>query len=154
MHVAWVELYVFCVHSSCMCICPLDPCLSEAPVIQISPGNLTVFEQGLAFFDCFPDLDTVPHPTVEWSVNGTLLDISNSTKYHVSARTARLFISVVTPSDAGAYSCSLSNIEGTVSSSGAGPLTVVPIPGGVYVHVCACMCPCVFGGAFRCVCTV
>ena len=35
-----------------------------------------------------------------WKYNGALLDVSNTAKYLVNPRTARLFISVVTTSDA------------------------------------------------------
>ena len=126
--------------------CSLDPCLSGAPIIQTPPADLAVYEQGLAFFDCFPNLDTVPHPDVQWSYNGAPLDVSNTIKYHGSSRPARLFISVVTLSDAGEYSCTLSNIEDTVSSNGAGTLTVMTIPTGEYdvrMYVCWCVRACV-----------
>ena len=113
------------------------PCLSGAPVIERPPMNLTVFEQGLAFFDCFPNLDTVPHPTVQWRYNGAPLDVSDTNKYHITPQTARLFISMVTTNDAGQYSCTLTNIEGSVSS-GNGTLTVMAQPQGV--HVCVCVC--------------
>ena len=127
MQLSYVRTYVHCL---------LVPCLSGAPAIQRPPANLEVYEFGLAFFDCFPSLDTVPHPTVQWSYNGAPLDVSNTTKYSVSPRTARLFISRVTQSDAGDYSCTLSNIERTVPSTGAGTLTVMATPGGVCVCVC------------------
>ena len=82
-------------------------------------------------------MDTVPRPTVHWKYNGAPLDVSNTSKYHVNPRTARLFISVVTQSDEGEYSCTLSNIEGSVNS-GAGTLTVMDMPSGVCVCVCVC----------------
>ena len=51
-------------------------------------------------FDYFPNLNTIPHPTVQWRYNGALLDVSNTAKYLVNLRAARLFGSVVTTSDA------------------------------------------------------
>ena len=119
------------------CILSQWPCLSVLPVIQREPTDLSVYENGLAFFDCFPNLDTVPHPTVQWMYNGAPLDISNTAKYHVNPRAARLFISVVASSDEGQYSCTLINLQGSVSS-GTGTLTVLATPGGVCVCVCVC----------------
>ena len=122
-------------HTVCVfvyCILSHWSCLSALPVIQRGPEDLAVYENGLAFFDCFPSIDAVPHPTVQWRYNGAPLDVSNTTKYHVNPRTARLFISVVTQSDAGQYSCTLINIEDSVSSV-AGTLTVMGMPPGVCV---------------------
>ena len=93
----------------------------------------------LPFFDCFPNPDTVPHPTVQWRYNGAPLDVSNTAKYHVNPRTARLFISVVTVSDKGQYLCTLSNLKGSVGS-GTGTLTVLGTPGGLCVCVSLCVC--------------
>ena len=120
-------------------------------MIQREPTDLSVYEDGLAFFDCFPNLDTVPHPTVQWRYNGATLDVSNTAKYHVNPRTARLFISVVTASDEGQYSCTLSNLQGSVSS-GTGTLTVLGTPGGVCVCVCVHVFLCVYVYVCVCVC--
>ena len=107
-----------------------------APAIQNGPQDLSVPERSIAFFSCLADSSVVPRPSVTWSKDGAVLDISGSSKYMVNTRSGRLFISNVMAADEGVYSCELENIAGNFTSNPGGRLTVNSETGTLCVDLC------------------
>ena len=102
-----VQLTSKCCHLLFLYSCSIEERMAvsyskSSPLLSVVKLSMTfaLCPSVSSFFDCFPDLNTIPHPTVQWKYNGALLDVSNTAKYLANLRTARLFISVVTTSDA------------------------------------------------------
>ena len=116
-----------------------DSCFiyTVVPVIQNGPQDLSVPEGSIAYFSCLADSSVVPPPSVTWSKDGAVLDISDGTKYMVNTRSGRLFISNVVAADGGVYSCQLENIAGSFTSNPGGRLTVNSVTGTPCVSACA-----------------
>ena len=115
-------------------------CLSVAPQIRGNPQDVSVPVGSIAFFSCLADSSIVPPPSVTWSKDGAVLDISDETKYTVNTRSGRLFISNVVAADGGVYSCQLENIAGTITSNPGGTLTVNSVTGTPCVSCCIGFC--------------
>ena len=77
----------------------------SAPVVAVSPANLTVNEGGTASFQC--SVIGNPEPAIVWSKRGNLSEVSKS-----AISRGRLLLKNVNESDAGEYQCSATNILG------------------------------------------
>ena len=77
----------------------------SAPVVAVSPSNLTVNESGIASFQC--SVSGNPEPALVWSKGGNLSEVSRSTVLG-----GRLLLKNVNASDSGEYQCSARNILG------------------------------------------
>ena len=77
----------------------------SAPVVAVSPTNLTVNESGTASFHC--SVSGNPEPAVVWSKRGNLSEVSKS-----AVSRGRLLLKNVNESDSGEYQCSATNILG------------------------------------------
>ena len=77
----------------------------SAPVVAVSPSNLTVNESGTASFQC--SVSGNPEPALVWSKRGNLSEVSRS-----AVSGGRLLLKNVNASDSGEYQCSATNILG------------------------------------------
>ena len=77
----------------------------SAPVVAVSPANLTVNESGTASFQC--SVSGNPEPAIVWSKWDNMSEVSKS----VVSR-GRLLLKNVNESDSGEYQCSATNILG------------------------------------------
>ena len=77
----------------------------SAPVVAVSPKNLTVNESGTASFQC--SVSGNPEPAVVWSKRGNLSEVSKS-----AISNGRLLFKNVKANDSGEYQCSATNILG------------------------------------------
>ena len=77
----------------------------SAPVVAVSPANLTVNEGGSASFQC--SVSGNPEPAMVWSKVDSQSEISPSA---VSA--GKLLLKSISGSDSGVYKCSAANILG------------------------------------------
>ena len=77
----------------------------SAPVVAVSPTNLTVNESGTASFQC--SVSGNPEPAVVWSKRGNLSEVSES-----AVSKGRLLLKNVKANDSGEYQCSATNILG------------------------------------------
>ena len=77
----------------------------SAPLVAVSPTNLTVNESGTASFHC--SVSGNPEPAVVWSKRGNLSEVSKS-----AVSRGRLLLKNVNESDSGEYQCSATNILG------------------------------------------
>lgn len=92
--------------------------------------NLTVSMGQQGFFECLPDKNSSPKPSVMWYKNGALLNITGqSPKYFVSPNTLTLLLSHVIDDDTGDYHCVLTNAAGNVSSNQSHLEVVSPMSG-------------------------
>ena len=85
--------------------------------------NETQDEGGIASFTC--QADGEPLPTISWCFNGAPLDESNTAKYMITERqistttnTDILNIMSVESSDVGTYTCNVTNVVSSDTSSG------------------------------------
>ena len=77
----------------------------SAPVVAVSPTNLTVNESGTASFQC--SVSGNPEPAVVWSKRGNLSEVSKS-----AVSKGRFVLKNVKTNDSGEYQCSATNILG------------------------------------------
>ena len=77
----------------------------SAPVVAVSPSNLTVNESGTASFQC--SVSGNPEPALVWSKMGNLSEVSRS-----AVSGGRLLLKNVNASDSGEYQCSATSILG------------------------------------------
>ena len=77
----------------------------SAPVVAVSPTNLTVNESGTASFQC--SVSGNPEPAVVWSKRGNQSEVSKS-----AVSKGRLLLKNVKANDSGEYQCSATNILG------------------------------------------
>ena len=77
----------------------------SAPVVAVSPANLTVNESGTALFQC--SVSGNPEPAIVWSKRDYLSEVSKS-----AVSRGRLLLKNVNESDSGEYQCSATNILG------------------------------------------
>ena len=79
---------------------------------------LNMGQQG--FFECLPDKNSFPEPSVMWYKDGSPINTSaNYSKYFVSPNTKTLLLSRVAADDTGDYHCMLFNPAGNVRSDRA-----------------------------------
>ena len=81
----------------------------SAPVVVVSPTNLTVNESGTASFQC--SVSGNPEPAVVLSKTGNLSEVSES-----AVSRGRLLLKNVKGNDSGEYQCSATNILGQVQT--------------------------------------
>ena len=77
----------------------------SAPVVAVSPTNLTVNESGTASFQC--SVSGNPEPAVVWSKRGNLSEVSES-----AVSKGNLLLKNVKANDSGEYQFSATNILG------------------------------------------
>ena len=77
----------------------------SAPVVAVSPTNLTVNESGTASFQC--SVSGNPEPAVVWIKRDNLSEVSKS-----AISRGRLLLKNANESDSGEYQCSATNILG------------------------------------------
>ena len=77
----------------------------SAPVVAVSPTNLTVNESETASFQC--SVSGNPEPAVVWSKRDNLSEVNKS-----AVSKGRLLLNNVNASDSGEYQCSATNILG------------------------------------------
>ena len=81
----------------------------SAPVVAVSPTNLTVNESGTASFQC--SVSGNPEPAVVWSKRGNFSKVSES-----AVSKGRLLLKNAKANDSGEYQCSATNILGQVQT--------------------------------------
>ena len=77
----------------------------SAPVVAVSPTNLTVNESETASFQC--SVSGNPEPAIVWSKRGNLSEVNTS-----AVSRGRLLLKNVKARHSGEYQCSVTNILG------------------------------------------
>ena len=98
---------------------------TEADPISSPPRSLEVAASQLAGFQCDASSDFTPPYTVQWFKGDVEVLPQSDARLHFVNETGTLFIRDVKSSDAGTYSCVVTNAAG--SSRSSANLTVVSV---------------------------
>ncbi|KAF7989530.1 hypothetical protein HCN44_008204 [Aphidius gifuensis] len=88
--------------------------------IQVSPGEVSVYENGLAKFHC--NIFSYPSANITWWHNDELIEINESSTKYIMGQSGELYINSIQQTDSGFYKCKARNIfinqDDKVSNSG------------------------------------
>ena len=100
------------------------------PPLSRQPQSATFYTGRIAYIECGINNDTFPEPTVNWLKDSAPIETSG--RYFISPSTKSLIIRQIEVGDSGMYTCEVSNVAGTITTSAT--LTVVDSQAnGMYV---------------------
>ena len=101
------------------------------PPLSHQPQSATFYTGRIAYIECGINSNTFPEPIVKWSKDSTLIETNG--RYFISPNTKSLIIKQIEVGDSGMYTCEVSNVADTITSSAN--LTVVDSQAnGMYVR--------------------
>ncbi|TRY71608.1 hypothetical protein TCAL_03134, partial [Tigriopus californicus] len=104
-----------CIHDNDRII--LSSLVSDAPFVEISPTNITVYESDEVTISCLVEANPPELKSVRWYQDGQLLSVNNQTKYEGgTSKEPSLTIKSVEKEDIGVYSCVVENEVGVGES--------------------------------------
>ncbi|XP_046401656.1 titin isoform X2 [Ischnura elegans] len=106
-------------------ISPSQPAQPKKPPTFITPlRDIAVKSGGTARFECIVQAE--PPPNILWSKNGRIIENSPDHEIHYRNGVCRLTIPEAYPEDAGTYTCTATNMLGTIGTTGSLQVPGVP----------------------------
>ncbi|XP_071443400.1 titin isoform X2 [Hetaerina americana] len=97
---------------------PSQPAQPKKPPTFITPlRDIAVKSGGTARFECIVQAE--PPPNILWSKNGRIIENSPDHEIHYRNGVCRLTIPEAYPEDAGTYTCTATNMLGTIGTTGS-----------------------------------